>query len=106
MRIYTRGGDDGETGLPGARVRKDDLVVCALGELDELNSFIGWARSSGPMADPTLEAAQSLLLDLGAHLARGEEFDEPAFVERLERELDIAWGSLPPLTSFILPGGS
>lgn len=106
MKIYTKGGDGGETGLPGRRLRKDDALVRALGELDELNSNLGWARVVAPLADPTLEAAQSILLDLGADLARGNSFQNPGFVERLEAEIDSVSEGLPALTQFILPGGT
>jgi cob(I)alamin adenosyltransferase len=104
-RIYTRGGDKGETSLgDGSRVSKLDPRVAALGEVDELNSHIGLAGG--------LDRVQNELFDLGADLSvplaaaddRLRVTDEA--VNRLEQEIDEANASLPDLKSFILPGGS
>jgi len=104
-RIYTRGGDKGETSLgDGSRISKLDPRVAAMGDVDELNSLVGWAGG--------LERVQNELFDLGADLAvpfaEGDErlriTDEA--VDRLEREIDEANASLPELKSFVLPGGS
>jgi len=104
-RIYTRGGDRGETSLgDGSRISKLDPRVAAMGDVDELNSLVGWAGG--------LERVQNELFDLGADLAvpfaEGDErlriTDEA--VDRLEREIDEANASLPELKSFVLPGGS
>jgi cob(I)alamin adenosyltransferase len=104
-RIYTRGGDKGETSLgDGSRISKLDPRVAAMGDVDELNSLVGWAGG--------LERIQNELFDLGADLAvpfaEGDErlriTDEA--VDRLEREIDEANASLPELKSFVLPGGS
>jgi len=104
-RIYTRGGDKGETSLgDGSRVSKLDPRVVAMGDVDELNSLIGWAGG--------LDRIQNELFDLGADLsvpfAGGDErlrvADEA--VSRLEHEIDEANASLPDLKSFVLPGGS
>ena len=104
-RIYTRGGDKGETSLgDGSRISKLDPRVAAMGDVDELNSLVGWAGG--------LERIQNELFDLGADLAvpfvEGDErlriTDEA--VGRLEREIDEANASLPELKSFVLPGGS
>ena len=104
-RIYTRGGDRGETSLgDGSRISKLDPRVAAMGDVDELNSLVGWAGG--------LERIQNELFDLGADLAvpfvEGDErlriTDEA--VDRLEREIDEANASLPELKSFVLPGGS
>jgi cob(I)alamin adenosyltransferase len=104
-RIYTRGGDKGETSLgDGSRVSKLDPRVAAMGDVDELNSVIGWAGR--------LDRVQNELFDLGADLSvpwRGGDdrlrITEEA-VGRLEQEIDEANATLPELTSFILPGGS
>jgi cob(I)alamin adenosyltransferase len=104
-RIYTRGGDRGETSLgDGSRVSKLDPRVVAMGDVDELNSLVGWAGG--------LERVQNELFDLGADLSvpfvAGDErlrITEEA-VNRLEREIDEANVSLPELRSFVLPGGS
>ena len=104
-RIYTRGGDRGVTSLgDGSRISKLDPRVAAMGDVDELNSLVGWAGG--------LERVQNELFDLGADLAvpfaEGDErlriTDEA--VDRLEREIDEANASLPELKSFVLPGGS
>jgi cob(I)alamin adenosyltransferase len=104
-RIYTRGGDRGETSLgDGSRVSKLDPRVAAIGDVDELNSLVGWAGG--------LERIQNELFDLGADLAvpfagnkdRLRITDEA--VARLEQEIDEANESLPDLKSFVLPGGS
>jgi cob(I)alamin adenosyltransferase len=104
-RIYTRGGDGGETSLgDGSRVSKLDARVAALGDVDELNSLVGWAGG--------LDRVQNELFDVGADLSvpyvAGDErlrITEEA-VERLEREIDEANASLPELKSFVLPGGN
>ena len=104
-RIYTGGGDKGETSLgDGSRISKLDPRVAAMGEVDELNSLVGWAGG--------LDRVQNELFDLGADLSvpfvAGDErlriTDEA--VSRLEHEIDEANASLPELKSFVLPGGS
>ena len=110
-RIYTRGGDSGETSLgDGARVAKHDPRVAAYGAVDEANAAIGVARlhASGA-ADEMLGRVQNDLFDLGADLCRpgGEGLRMTnAQVERLEREIDEINAHLAPLDSFVLPGGS
>ena len=104
-RIYTRGGDKGETSLgDGSRVSKLDPRVAAMGDVDELNSLVGWAGG--------LDRVQNELFDLGADLSvpwteGGERLriTEEA-IDRLEQEIDEANESLPELKSFVLPGGS
>jgi cob(I)alamin adenosyltransferase len=108
-RIYTRSGDKGETGLVGgARVRKDDPLVQAIGDVDELNALIGVARASG--ADDDLDAAlseiQNELFEVGAALAGAETPAGFPPVNRLEQAIDRLQERLPPLREFILPGGS
>ena len=104
-RIYTRGGDKGETSLgDGSRVSKLDPRVAAMGDVDELNSLIGWADG--------LDRIQNELFDLGADMsvpfAGNEErlriTDEA--IERLEQEIEAANAALPELKSFVLPGGA
>ena len=115
-RIYTRGGDKGETSLGGGkRVPKHALRVAAYGTVDEANGVIGMARlhTSGA-ADEMLGRIQNDLFDLGADLCRPEEVGKAdgglrivdAQVERLEREIDALNADLEPLASFVLPGGS
>lgn len=115
-KIYTRGGDGGETSLAdGRRVRKDDARLEAYGTVDEANSAIGIARlhTSGAV-DQILGRVQNELFDLGADLATpGENFDDPKALRilpsqtaRLEADIDTMNADLAPLNSFILPGGS
>ena len=112
-KIYTRGGDSGETSLGGgARVGKDDPRVEAYGAVDEANAAIGVARlhCSGE-SDEMLARIQNDLFDLGADLCRPGDVDGalrivPTQIERLEREIDAINLKLAPLESFVLPGGS
>jgi cob(I)alamin adenosyltransferase len=113
MRIYTRQGDDGQTGLiGGARVSKDDPRVDAYGCVDELGAALGVARAAGP--DPELDAGlarvQGELFSLGASLAApAPDARVPrvqrAWVDALEHEIDRADTELTPLRHFVLPGG-
>ena len=115
-RIYTRGGDRGETSLgDGSRVPKHALRVAAFGTVDEANAAIGLARLDADAdLDAMLGRIQNDLFDLGADLCtpeggrRGEGALRIAAtqVERLEREIDMMNARLRPLDSFILPGGS
>lgn len=103
-RIYTRGGDRGETSLgDGSRVSKLDTRVAAMGEVDELNSVVGWAGG--------LARIQNELFDLGADLSVPFEVEDrlritDEAIARLEQEIEEANASLPELKSFVLPGGS
>jgi len=115
-KIYTRGGDRGETSLgSGARVAKHELRVSAYGTVDEANAVIGCVRLHTKGApDAMLERIQHDLFDLGADLCQPEDGPKGAGalrvsmvqVERLEREIDEVNAALQPLDSFILPGGS
>ena len=115
-RIYTRGGDKGETSLSdGSRVKKHDPRVKAYGAVDEANAAIGLARLHAEgEADAILARIQNDLFDLGADLATPEEGRKAdgalrivaAQVERLEREIDAMNDELLPLDSFVLPGGT
>lgn len=119
-RIYTRSGDAGTTALgSGERHRKDDLRIEAYGTVDEANSFIGLARAflsdfiAGVALAESLVTIQNDLFDLGADLCVPETEGETgklrisqSQIDRLEREIDALNADLPPLTSFILPGGS
>jgi cob(I)alamin adenosyltransferase len=119
-RIYTRGGDKGETSLTdGTRVKKHALRVEAVGTVDEANAVIGLARlqtgspaQAGP--DTMLGRIQNDLFDLGADLstpeggggAKGPLRILASQVERLEHEIDAINAELQPLDSFVLPGGT
>ena len=117
-RIYTRGGDKGETSLgDGSRVAKQALRVEAFGTVDEANAAIGLARlhtERDTEADAMLRRIQNDLFDLGADLCTPEDGRRAAGalrivaaqVARLEGEIDAMNAALRPLDSFILPGGS
>jgi cob(I)alamin adenosyltransferase len=115
-RIYTRGGDAGETSLgDGARVPKHALRVAAYGTVDEANAALGIARlHADAAADEMLGRIQNDLFDLGADLCTPEGGRRgagalriaAAQVERLEREIDAMNATLAPLDSFVLPGGT
>ena len=113
-RIYTRGGDAGETSLGGgARVPKHDPRVAAYGAVDEANAAIGVARlHTEGEADEMLQRIQNDLFDLGADLCRPGAGDDGALrvnqgqIDRLEAEIDAMNERLQPLESFILPGGT
>jgi cob(I)alamin adenosyltransferase len=115
-RIYTRGGDAGETSLgDGARVKKDDLRVEAFGTVDEANAAVGLARLSAVgEIDALLARIQNDLFDLGADLCTPEDGRRAAGalriqatqVARLEHEIDTLNAGLKPLDSFVLPGGT
>ncbi|MFM2308170.1 MAG: hypothetical protein RLY87_290 [Chloroflexota bacterium] len=114
MKLYTKTGDDGETGLwGGLRVSKDTIRVHAYGTVDECNAAIGVARASGSVTvlDGYLQAIQNQLFVVGSDLATpGDAANIPrvttADVESLEQAIDALEATLPALTQFILPGGS
>ncbi len=115
-KIYTRGGDKGETSLgDGKRVAKHDLRVAAYGTADEANAAVGLARlHTDGGDDAVLARIQNDLFDLGADLCTPQDGrkGEGALritagqVKRLEDEIDAMNAELAPLTSFILPGGT
>jgi cob(I)alamin adenosyltransferase len=121
-RVVTRGGDGGMTSLgTGERVRKDALRVETFGTVDEANAVIGMVRlhtRERAAEDAMLARIQNDLFDLGADLCAppSAEENEPgarprlrvseAAILRLEAEIALMNESLPPLTSFILPGGT
>ena len=119
-RIYTRTGDDGTTGLTsGPRRSKADLRVEAYGAVDETNACVGLSRLHAATEDETVEAMLGAisndLFDLGADLSTPDDGKPLAFeplrivqtqVDRLEAEIDRLNAALPPLRSFVLPGGT
>jgi cob(I)alamin adenosyltransferase len=121
MKIYTKTGDTGDTGLfGGGRVPKSHPRVEAYGDVDELNATIGVARAAGSPPDPQIDAllvhVQQDLFAIGALLATPDrermrmhldkaKIDQERVAE-LERAIDAADGELEPLRAFILPGGS
>jgi cob(I)alamin adenosyltransferase len=117
MKIYTKTGDKGDTGLfGGGRVSKANARVDVYGEVDELNSVIGLARVTrfDDAVDDLLARVQSRLFDLGAELATapdskvelGIALVSEAEVLALELAIDKAEEELQPLKTFVLPGGS
>jgi cob(I)alamin adenosyltransferase len=117
MKLYTKTGDDGTTGLfGGGRVPKASTRVDAYGTVDETNAFLGVARTTGlpPAIDAILAPIQEELFTLGAELAcvpgkEGRLSMTPigaADIARLEHAIDEADAACPPLKSFVLPGGS
>ena len=115
MKIYTKTGDDGSTGLiGGTRVSKSDRRIDCYGTVDELNATLGWANAiAGAEQRDRLRRVQEELFVVGAHLAvpdgsaaKGMPALEAAMVARLESEIDSAESVLSPLRNFILPGGS
>jgi cob(I)alamin adenosyltransferase len=119
VKIYTKTGDQGETGLfGGGRVPKDHPRVAAYGDVDELNSTVGLARATAPteLFDPLLKAVQRDLFSIAAHLATPDpdkvakalekaELSE-ARVGEFEQAIDAADLELAPLRAFVLPAGS
>jgi len=119
MKIYTRTGDQGETGLfGGGRVPKDHTRVAAYGDIDELNSALGVARAAPPLElfDDLLQTIQRELFALGGQLATPdpgkvqEALEKAALdegrVRAMEQAIDAADRELPPLRAFVLPAGS
>jgi len=116
MKIYTKTGDDGTTGLIGGeRVRKCDARLDCYGTVDEINAALGLAAVTAPASLVIiLREIQNDLFVIGSHLATPNEsvhaqalppLDE-AMITRLEMQIDTAEHDLPPLRQFILPGGT
>ncbi len=111
-KIYTRTGDQGETGLgDGSRTPKDSLRVEAMGHIDEFNAALGVVISELPVSQANLArfltACQHRIFDLGGEISiPGAEMVAQSQVQAIEAELDRLNEPLPPLKNFILPGGS
>ncbi len=115
IKIYTKTGDDGETGLfGGSRLSKDDLRIEAYGTVDELNAVLGLARACKPAAeiDELLGKIQRQLFVIGAELAspdgsvQGMKPTGTPEIADLEKGIDRFEAQLPTLEQFILPGGT
>lgn len=120
MKIYTKTGDSGSTGLiSGRRVSKDDPLLEAYGTVDELNALLGTviAETVQPEWKNLIQAIQNELFEIGADLAAPWEDRESSAMKnvvrlttdgfgRLEKEIDSAEEKLPPIRNFILPGGT
>jgi cob(I)alamin adenosyltransferase len=119
MKIYTKAGDDGSTGLIGGqRIRKSDARIDCVGAVDEVNASLGWctvcAEASQASQASQLQKIQNDLFVIGSHLALADgattgaslpALDE-SIVSRLEMEIDAADRNVAPLRNFILPGGT
>lgn len=117
MKLYTKTGDKGQTGLiGGTRVSKNDIRLEAYGTVDELNSHIGMLASMN-LPDENkkfLLEIQNILFAVGSNLAtdtskteyKSASIIKEEFISKVEREIDKADEKLPPLSHFILPGGS
>jgi cob(I)alamin adenosyltransferase len=118
MKIYTKAGDDGSTGLIGGqRVPKSDARIECVGAVDELNAAIGWAAvtAGGAVEELAvkLRSVQNELFIIGSHLACPDDRPpahlppmEESNIGRLEMEMDATTEELEPLRNFILPGGT
>jgi cob(I)alamin adenosyltransferase len=119
MKIYTKTGDEGQTGLfGGGRVPKDHPRVSAYGDVDELNAALGVARAAAPggQFDPLLEQIQRDLFAIGGYLATPDPAKVAAALAKaelpasrvtdFERAMDSADEELPPLKAFVLPAGT
>lgn len=117
MKLYTRTGDGGMTGVIGGRVRKDDIRVEAYGTIDELNSFVGLAVQSIAGEEGLQDLKRRLLdiqhelFDCGSDLSSLSVGDRPfkvtpEQVAALEADIDRLQGEAPPIKRFILPGGT
>jgi cob(I)alamin adenosyltransferase len=119
MKIYTRTGDEGDTGLfGGGRVPKDHARTAAYGDVDELSSAIGVVRATAPaqLFDPLLESIQRDLFSIGGHLATPDPAKVMKALEKAELSaervalfeltIDQADEELPPLRAFVLPAGT
>lgn len=115
MKIYTRTGDKGQTGIIGGRVEKDDLRVEAYGTVDELNGFVALAQAELDI-EKNKDIAEDLikiqheLFDLGGDLAsvveKRPDKMKPEMITYLEEQIDRYTEEAPALEKFILPGGS
>ena len=114
MKIYTKTGDDGTTGVQGnSRLKKSDPRIIAYGTIDEANAFLGIVLSSKLDSDVTnvLIQIQNDLFVAGADLSNLNLLDNknrilPSMVIKIEKLIDSYEGELQPLTNFILPGGN
>src|SRR4051794_35054223 len=115
MKIYTKTGDSGETGVfGGPRLAKDDQRIEAYGTVDELNAALGMVRATSPpaMIDEVLRRLQHELFVVGAQLAtpqpgeKGVPTISEAHISAAEHDIDRFEDRLPPLKEFILPGGT
>ena len=114
FKIYTKTGDQGETGLfGGKRLPKNHIRIESYGSVDELNAYIGLLRDVAPddQTKNLLKEIQDRLFTIGSNLASDPDKDmitpdvNDADIERLENEIDLMNEQLPPLKNFILPGG-
>jgi len=106
-KIYTRTGDQGETGLSGGdRIAKDNALIHAIGDIDELNSLLGLlaSKTQGGIASD-IKVIQNDLFNVGGELSSSQTLIKQTSINWLEKHLDKLNDDLPPLKEFILPGG-
>lgn len=117
MKIYTKTGDNGTSGLiGGTRVPKDDIRLEAYGSTDELNAYLGWLVCELPDENDRnfIRAIQNQLFRIGSSLATDQTVQEPRFKQpvseemlyRLEKEIDVIQAALPEQHQFVIPGGN
>lgn len=115
MKIYTKTGDTGTTGLIGGeRVSKHELAIECFGSLDELNSMLGHTRAAGQewMLDILMDRIQRAVFEIGSEVAspqshrQSQRAELGTIVADLERSIDVQEALLPKLANFVLPGGS
>ncbi len=109
MKLYTKQGDKGLTRLGnGTQVGKDDLIIEALGTIDELNSTLGYAVGNHKVDKKLLQSIQHYLFNIGAELclSKAEYTSIEDDIKYLEERIDYYQADTPPLKQFILPGGS
>ena len=111
-KVYTRGGDEGQTSLgDGSRVSKTDKVIIALANIEELNANLGYVICKLPKQYKNIfYKIQNNLFDLGADIITPKKKNslriKKIYITNLEKEIDKILSKLPPLKSFILPGGT
>ena len=112
-KVYTRGGDKGKTSLgDGSRVSKTEKIIIALANIEELNANLGYVINYLPLKyKKFFQKIQNDLFDLGADLITPKSKNNSirinnSYIENLEHEIDLILSKLPPLKSFILPGGT
>lgn len=108
-KVTTKTGDDGSTGMAdGKRLRKSDPIINCIGEIDELNSLIGYlsAANDSKRYEPSLTRIQNCLFNIGGSLSLGTDNSVPEEeISFIENEINILNADLPSLENFILPGG-
>ena len=101
MKVYTKTGDKGFSGIKNKRLPKNAYIFEAIGNIDELAGWLGILATK----DKSLEPIQTVLFELGATLAGYKDFDGSKEVKRLEKDIDSITARVPELSNFIIPTG-